>query len=672
MLEGLDKVDWSRLSHAYGEAGNVPDLIRAVLSDDPELRDRALQELFSTIWHQGTVYSATAHAVPFLVELLAAPGVAEKESIFSLLSCIAEGHSYTDVHAALFDPMGAASPEEQRERASALSQELEWVQAARQAVEAGVETYLDLLADEDPEVQISAISMLSLCQSRAAWVIPELVARIPAQADPKRRAALILAVGDLAGAAVEPGRWIPLFAERMRPEEDPVVRLAAAVCLARSSPGEPAAVLDTLCETVSVAWGDFEDIEGDPAGRVSEALGGDPVARWRVLSAALDSRDERARSGARFAAERLCHERRSITPVIAAALGERIPSADPEERCSLVLKLYGLGTAAAAAAGPLATALDDDDPRVRTWAAMAMAGLGDPLAIPVIIERLRAGHAFPLRTREVGKLGAEARAMVPALLEALRGPPLETELVVNPRRVIALALGQIGSDARSAIPALIPLMEEGPLEQENAAMAIGQIGGPEARAAIPFLEILLRSPDEMTQIRAAQALWRIDGRTQPALDMLRTSLRGQCPAPAAEVLGEMGEAAQSAVPALVATLGDTSPFAHGVRLEAAIALWRIEHRTDRSLPVLIGLFRDPDAGALVATRAAEALGEMGADAREAVPPLREAAAADVRPFHHPFQYSSEFVIEDEALRSAVAQALRRIEGDLSPAGRSVR
>ncbi len=512
--------------------------------------------------------------------------------------------------------------------------------------------------------------MLSYCNSRAAWVIPELVARIPAQADPKSRAALIVAVGDLIAAAAEPARWIPLFAERMRPGEHPVVRLSAAICLARSSPAERAALLDTMCETAATAWSDFAEIAGDIAGRVSEALGGDPAARWRVLSAALDSRDQAARRGALFAAEKLCRERRSITPIIAAALAERIHSADPEERRGLVLSLSLLGSAAAAAAGPLAAALDDDDPQVRTQAAVAMAALGDPRVIPVIIEQLRAGQDFPWLARCVANLGAEVRAMVPALLDALRGPPLKTDLVVNPRIGIALALGRIGPNARAAIPALIALMEEEPEVQQYVAIAIGQISGPEARAAIPFLETLLGSPDELTRLRAAQALWRIDGRIQPALDMLTTCLRGQYRSPAAEMLGEMGETAQRAVPGLVAALGDTSPHARRVRLEAATALWRIEHCTDRSLPVLIQLLRDPGPSTSVATRAALALGEMGADAREAIPGLREAAAADVRPFGHLCQYSSDFVIEDEALRLAVGEALRRIEGDLNRAGRS--
>jgi hypothetical protein len=55
MLERLDTIDWATFSHAYGSAEDVPALIRALRSPDPETRDCALSELFSTIWHQGTV-----------------------------------------------------------------------------------------------------------------------------------------------------------------------------------------------------------------------------------------------------------------------------------------------------------------------------------------------------------------------------------------------------------------------------------------------------------------------------------------------------------------------------------------------------------------------------------------------------------------------------------------
>jgi hypothetical protein len=67
MLENLEEVDWAALNHAYGSAVDVPDLIRAYANgqDDHDL-------LYGRLCHQGTVYSATAAAVPFFLELLEA------------------------------------------------------------------------------------------------------------------------------------------------------------------------------------------------------------------------------------------------------------------------------------------------------------------------------------------------------------------------------------------------------------------------------------------------------------------------------------------------------------------------------------------------------------------------------------------------------------------------
>jgi hypothetical protein len=98
MLDGIDSVDWASLRHAYGSADDVPDLLRALASGDEDQRKNAVYELFGNIWHQGTVYPATAAAVPFLYELLSAPNVPAKSDIAGLLACIAAGSGYLEVH----------------------------------------------------------------------------------------------------------------------------------------------------------------------------------------------------------------------------------------------------------------------------------------------------------------------------------------------------------------------------------------------------------------------------------------------------------------------------------------------------------------------------------------------------------------------------------------------
>lgn len=67
MLEGLNDINWQRLTHAYGPASDVPELIRNLTSPAPDIREQAQKGLRSTIWHQGTVYEATAYALPFLI-----------------------------------------------------------------------------------------------------------------------------------------------------------------------------------------------------------------------------------------------------------------------------------------------------------------------------------------------------------------------------------------------------------------------------------------------------------------------------------------------------------------------------------------------------------------------------------------------------------------------------
>jgi hypothetical protein len=58
---------WSELGHAYGTAGNVPGLLARLLSGDGS----SVDELFGSLCHQGSIYSASYAAVPHLVDIAA-------------------------------------------------------------------------------------------------------------------------------------------------------------------------------------------------------------------------------------------------------------------------------------------------------------------------------------------------------------------------------------------------------------------------------------------------------------------------------------------------------------------------------------------------------------------------------------------------------------------------
>jgi hypothetical protein len=94
ILRGLDRVDWKRVHHAYGPAIDVPDLLRALASDDKTVRDDAHRIMEGNIIHQGTVYEASIETIPFLMQLLDSPDVFDKYQLLYLLEGIVFGGDY--------------------------------------------------------------------------------------------------------------------------------------------------------------------------------------------------------------------------------------------------------------------------------------------------------------------------------------------------------------------------------------------------------------------------------------------------------------------------------------------------------------------------------------------------------------------------------------------------
>jgi hypothetical protein len=71
LLDRVDAVDWTSVSHAYGAADDVPGQLTAVVAGDDTTRNEAWWNLWGNIHHQGTIYEATAPAVPILLGIAA-------------------------------------------------------------------------------------------------------------------------------------------------------------------------------------------------------------------------------------------------------------------------------------------------------------------------------------------------------------------------------------------------------------------------------------------------------------------------------------------------------------------------------------------------------------------------------------------------------------------------
>ncbi len=80
-LSDLDEIPWTELSHAHGSAEDIPDLLRA-LADPFGDWDQTLDELFGdNLLHQGTCYSATPPALPFLARMIASGALPARQRL---------------------------------------------------------------------------------------------------------------------------------------------------------------------------------------------------------------------------------------------------------------------------------------------------------------------------------------------------------------------------------------------------------------------------------------------------------------------------------------------------------------------------------------------------------------------------------------------------------------
>lgn len=232
MLEALDTVPWRTLEHAYGEASEVPRLIRDLASSQEEVRQAAQTTLGFTVYHQGTVYSSTAYVVPFFCELLEATQREEDKFWFlTFFIDIACASSVPDVDVRL-DPQRNA--------------EARWVKAAKEAVSAGYSTYLRLLEEEDAKLRAYAALTLGLCQFHAEQVTPTMREHLVLEEAQMVRASILLSLGQLMPWNEQTHTFfIQLLSDQTRPVE----RIAAAIACAFSArEATPPAVVQVLLE----------------------------------------------------------------------------------------------------------------------------------------------------------------------------------------------------------------------------------------------------------------------------------------------------------------------------------------------------------------------------------------------------------------------------------------
>jgi hypothetical protein len=517
-LTGLDGIDWASLSHAYGDAADVPARLRAVSgvplerssgtpTPDPESTDQAIGELDAAIYHQGErVYSATAGTLGFLIALAADPRTPARVPVIELIGEIA---------GLLNDPaVGGDSPE-----ATAAAQAVLTAETGR---------LLSLLEDQDPTVRLAAGVLAAGFTHDADRTVTTLIR--PRTREKERRVAVarVLAVGTLGatGALSAAARtavldWLVAAGDH---PGDPL-RLAYLLARRRVAPGSVPA------EAVVAA---LDDRALDPAAYLHTAKTPDALIGWigghEIEFARYVTQPGRRRAtdaGLAQVGLVMAHSRAATAELVPALVG-LLDERSPARRAAASHLLAAAGETTRPYADRLAAITVSDS---RPYAVWALARLSDGRAVTALNEAIRLVPAvFPI-TRQYSHgslysfekpgladvlvpMRAHAAELIDAVRHRLRPERGSPELHTLTEVVAAWG-------AAAAVPELIPLLgTEHALFACTALAAVGAAG----TAAAPALARVIAGGGPTAQ-HAARALFRITGDPAPLLGILRLEPR---------------------------------------------------------------------------------------------------------------------------------------------------
>lgn len=115
---GISVASWKNLQHAYGSAESIPTLLALLASfpDETSYKEEPWFSLWSSLYHQGDIYSASFAAVPEIVKHLASAPERATFSFFALPASIEIARAKDDLaippefSAAYLDSIRALAP----------------------------------------------------------------------------------------------------------------------------------------------------------------------------------------------------------------------------------------------------------------------------------------------------------------------------------------------------------------------------------------------------------------------------------------------------------------------------------------------------------------------------------------------------------------------------------
>ncbi|HEV7224979.1 MAG TPA: HEAT repeat domain-containing protein [Pirellulales bacterium] len=284
------------------------------------------------------------------------------------------------------------------------------------------------------------------------------------------------------------------------------------------------------------------------------------------------------------------------------------------------LERFGAHGYAEEALPRIARALDDDSPRVRLAAAVALA-------------QVRVGGTdAPNRLADCRRAVLEAlRRWSPRRRAAV--PPLVAALRTDAARIRAAALevlAEMGPAAELALPDVLAAVgDRDPGVRLHACRAAGNIGKFTA-AMEPALLAALRDEEPSVRLAAGTSLGRLGPAKESVVEALKRAMHDESELVRrglARAFATMADNAETIVPALieaVALAGQANPDVE-LALLAIEAIAVLGPKAEAAAPALVGLFGPRQPNAELHRPAIVALGKIGPAAAEAAPILAELA-----------------------------------------------
>ena len=309
-------------------------------------------------------------------------------------------------------------------------------------------------------------------------------------------------------------------------------------------------------------------------------MGPAAVGQVDALRKAMDSKDEMLPTISAWAVARIDPSDKAMHDDAVKRLMAALENINPRVQAAALKGLMDLETSPEVLVPVLSTICAECEPQLMQEIMDILASSGES-ATPVLIAALARPEAHGRAAVLLERLGPKAEAATPALVAATS----DKDPVV--RREVLYALGSVLADKGPAEGAIVAALDDPePQVRATAAYALGRIGPP-AKSALPKLRRSVESSDPLVRMverfgaraRGAQDA-QVAHTTLPILmhalsDNKTVAVRRG----AADALGMLGKAANTAIPALKAAARDPDET---VRSAALAALERVGGMVDKS------------------------------------------------------------------------------------------